>query len=323
MEQGRLDEALEDLKAAKKAKLWDPRVEGCIASIAIERGHDEPAERFLGEALGKAPEQWPERMKLCIVQRRLGKWRQALGSAEAVTRACPDFEVGWLMRAAILVDLGRATDALDVVLPIARAHADWLRLHIAVVDILRAAGRYDDAIGTLAPLAVKLGDPHLLMDLIELYLLVGQLHMAEAMFDLIDAIKVDSARLSFLRGAVAEAKGSEHQEEAMIHYEVALEQDPTFWRGLDALGSILSHDGERQDLPRARRLYEEAAANPEKPVRPLLNLTLCWADEGRIGDAIAKVAEILRQPTLRFEDKEHARKVLAILEQARASEGRP
>lgn len=317
MEQGHVDPALEDLKAARKARLWDPRVEAGIANIAINRGHHEPAERFLKRALGKSPAQWPERLKLCIVQRRMGKWKDALASAKAVTEAAPDFEIGWLTRAGILVDMGRAGEALYLVLPIAKKNPEFIRLRMAVVDILRAAGRYDEAIGTLAPMAVKTGDPHLLMDLIELYLLVGQIDAAEAMFDLIQAIKVDSARLSLLKGAVAEARGPHHLEAAMLHYEVALEQSPDNWRALDALGSLLSQDGPLQDLARARTLYEKASAHPEQPVRPLLNLTLCWADDGRFDEAIGKVKEILGRPDLCFEDKEHARKVLAMLQEAR------
>lgn len=313
MEQGHADPALEDLKAARKARLWDPRVEAGIANIALNRGHDEPAERFLKRALGKAPSQWPERLKLSVVQRRMGKWKEALESAKAVTEAAPDFEIGWLTRAGILVDMGRAGEALYLVLPIAKKNPEFVRLRMAVVDILRAAGRYDEAIGTLAPMAVKTGDPHLLMDLIELYLLVGQIDAAEAMFDLIEAIRIDSARLSFLKGAVAEARGPAHLEEAMLHYEVALEQNPESWRALDALGSLLSQDGPHQDLARARSLYEKASAHPEQPIRPRLNLTLCWADEGRFDEAIAEVQEILGTADLRFEDREHAKKVLAML----------
>jgi tetratricopeptide (TPR) repeat protein len=314
MEQGRYQHALEDLKAARRSKLWDPRVEGGIANIALGRGDVEPAERFLALALQKAPEQWPERMKLCLVQRRMGKFKQALESAIRVTAEAPDFEDGWLMRAGILVDLGRAGEALHLVLPVARKNGQWARLRIAVCDILRATGKYDEAIGTLAPIAVKIGDPHLLMDLIELYLLVNKIDAADAMFALIEAIRVDSARLAFLRGAVAQAKGQAHYEEAMLHFEVAMEQDPHFWRSADALGTLLSLDGPLQNLPRARELYERAVGHPERPVRPLLNLTLCWADDGLFDEAISKVKEILTWQELRFEDREHAKKVLAILE---------
>jgi tetratricopeptide (TPR) repeat protein len=317
MEQGRLHHALEDLKAARRSKLWDPRVEGGIANIALERGDDEPAERFLIRSLEKAPEQWPERMKLCLVQRRMGKFQAALDSAARVTAEAPDFEDGWLMRAGILVDLGRAQEALALVLPVARDNEEWVRLRVAVVDILRANGRYDEAIGTLAPIAVKYGDPHLLMDLIELYLLVDQIDAADAMFELIEAIRVDSARIAFLQGAVAEAKGPPHHEEAMRQFEVAMAQDPTFWRAADALGSLLSLEGPLMNLARARDLYEQAAAHPERPVRPLLNLTLCWADDGLYEEAIAKVKEIVGAPDLRHEDKEHAKRVLATIEKAR------
>ncbi len=317
MEQGKLPHALEDLKSARRANLWDPRVEGGIANIALGRGDIEPAERFLSRSLEKAPEQWPERMKLCLVQRRLGKFKVALDSAIRITKEAPDFEDGWLMRAGILVDMGRAGEALHLVLPVAQKNLGWVRLRVAVVDILRAAGRYDEAIGTLAPIAVKHGDPHLLMDLIELYLLVNQIDAADAMFELIEAIRVDSARLAFLRGAVAEAKGEAHHEEAVLHYEVAIEQDPTFWRSLDALASVLSIEGPLHDPTRARALYEQAAAHPERPVRPLLNLTLCWADEGRFEPAITKVKEILAWQDLRFEDRELAKKVLALIEKER------
>jgi tetratricopeptide (TPR) repeat protein len=314
MEQGRNQYALEDLKAARKAKLWDPRVEGGIANIALGRGDAEPAERFLALELQKVPEQWPERMKLCLVQRQLGKFKSALESAIRVTTEAPDFEDGWLLRAGILVDLGRAGEALHLVLPVARKNPEWARLRIAVVDILRATGKYDEAIGTLAPIAVKIGDPHLLMDLIELYLLVNRLDMAMAMFDLIEAIRVDSARLAFLRGVVAQARGEENYEEAMLHFEVAMEQDPNFWRTLDALGTLLSLESPLKDLARARELYERAVAHPERPVRALLNLTLCWADDGLFDEAIAEVKQILASQELRFEDREHAKKVLAILE---------
>ena len=317
MEQGKLHHALEDLKAARRAKLWDPRVEGGIANIALERGDDEPAERFLIRSLDKAPEQWPERMKLCLVQRRMGKYQAALDSATRVTKEAPDFEDGWLMRAGILVDMGRAAEALDLVLELARQNEEWVRLRVAVVDILRANGRYDEAIGTLAPIAVKYGDPHLLMDLIELYLLVDQIDAADAMFALIEAIRVDSARIAFLHGAVSEAKGPAHHEEALRQYEVSMAQDPTFWRAADALGSLLSLDGPHQDLQRAKEMYERAASHPERPLRPLLNLTLCLADEGRFDEAIAQVKEILNSQGLRFEDKEHAKKVLATIEKAK------
>ncbi len=314
LDAGHLDASLEHLKAASHEKTYDARLESGIARIAMARGHFQAAERFFQRSVSIDPMHWHARYQLGTLLERRHALNDALKEYSQVNKDAPHFEEAWLRRAAVMITMGKPTAALVQILPVLKERKKWVRLQVCAVECLKAGGRFDEAITLLLPIARNFNDPHLVLDLVELFIYQGNPSHARDLMGVADAFKGKNARRSFLKGALAEV--NEAPEEAIEFYNEALELDPDFWQAADAMGTILSADGPLQELEIAEELYQAAVNAPARPVRPVLNLALVYGDWERWKEAKALIKELLEREDLSADNRKTAKEVLDTLVKA-------
>jgi protein O-GlcNAc transferase len=143
--QGRYTEALEALARAEKAAPRNTAPLVNRGNVYLAMGAGARAVEVFRRLVRAEPHESEHLRLLGVACRLSGEFEQALKQFELARRLAPGDERGWLDAAMLLRDLGRHAEAIDTVERGLASAREKRGLEIAKGQLLRAAGRHDEA----------------------------------------------------------------------------------------------------------------------------------------------------------------------------------
>jgi choline-sulfatase len=241
-------------------------------------GHLDDALALCRDIVRQRPDMAAAWLQMAILQRKRGDMTAAIDALKRLIAINPEDGGNAAVLGQYLTDAGRASEAVPLLQPYARAAEPAL-------DVLSALGVALARLGRLAEAAAMLerarqADPSNAMTRVELgtvRLLAGQDALARTAFE--DALKLDPglAMAHHSIGLLAAKEGRE--DEALTHWRAALDRDPGHVDALFRMGSALARRGRSDE---ARRYLEQFVARAPREIydRQVLSATAWLKKDG-------------------------------------------
>jgi tetratricopeptide (TPR) repeat protein len=308
------DERAYDLYA-QALKLRPTRADGWfgVGLLALKLDQPKPAAGHLREAVALAPEVAVYRFHLAEALFALEQVEAATEQLAKVTELQPGFVPAWLVWAALLQEIGKLGEAIDLILGALDILPDEPDLLSRLSSLLVAADDLPLALRASEKLLAQVGEhPAALAEHARLLMAAGRLDEALALCRKLEAQGQASAGSKRVEACVLEAFEVPDEEGAAAAWEAAAALDPSDWTAPNNLGLLLLQKGD-EARPRALAAFEEAMTRAPRQAEPRFNLALALAEQEAFRPRARSLLSGLVEELPEGELQQRARRLLEAL----------
>ena len=278
----RVGEAQGDLQAAVDSGMSDGAVHFGLARCLAASGDLAGALVQTDAALTDQPQNWAFLFVRARLLSDLERYDESLQALHATVQADPTQEEPWIVLCTVLINLGQVSDAVANLQNALKHVPQTERIQELLAHAALTQGDVDLATHHLEALSKAHPDDATTMGNLALcYVAGGRTQMAESVYRSALKIAPKDAVLHYqLASLIEEREGAEVLDEAVAHYQAAIESDPQMWEPLSDLGRLHVTQSAIHDLDRAFSFFERARKVGGERPEILLNMAIGYAHRG-------------------------------------------